>query len=428
MEWGTFAPGVAEEGGLVDRELEESPEAAKPVVLTPVSTPGREGLRVQHLMYAIGVSAILAWTTMMLGLWFLTGSIFLLVAGAIGLAVVLVRRAAMQQESLLWALAIASERSMPLAPAALAFGEQFSGSYQIRVQILADELNEGATLPEALDKVRGLLNPESELLVRVGWATGTLPQSLRLAAAAKTSRQATWGALAGRFAYFGFILFDVQVVSGFLLYFIAPKYQSIFQNFGIPLPWMTQFTLRVTHSFVNYFYLSLPILLLEVALFAAVPLGLFGLFNLNIPWLDYFFRRRHSTLILRALALTAEGDRPINEGLATLAKNYPSSWVRKRLVLVRKEAEGGADWIESLGDHGLLRPLDEAVLASALRAGNLPWALGEMADANDRRLGYRLQLMIQMLFPFLVLALGVLVLIFAVAYFSPVVRLIERLT
>ena len=411
----------------MESELGDLSETVKPVVLTPMGLPSRQGFRVQHLMYAIGICALVAWMTIIAGLWFLTGSIFLLVAGAIGLAMVVVRRGVMQQESLLWALAIASERSMPLAPAALAFSDQFSGSYRIKVQIFAHELEKGTPFPLALNLVGGLLNAESELLARVGWATGTLSKALRLAASAKASRQAAWAGLAGRFAYFAFVIFNIQVVSGIIVYLIAPKFRAIFADFGIALPRVTVLTLQATDFLSRYFYLSFPLLVIQVVAFALVPLALLGLFHMNVPLVDYLFRRRHSALILRSLSLTTEGGRPIGEGLEILAADYPSSWVRKRLVLVRQDVERGIDWVDSLGDHGLLRPADEAVLSSSQRASNLPWALREMAEANERRLGYRLQLLSQILFPIMILALGLAVLVFAVAYFSPVVKLIEVL-
>jgi len=56
------------------------------------------------------------------------------------------------------------------------------------------------------------------------------------------------------------------------------------------------------------------------------------------------------------------------------------------------------------------------------------WALRETASASERRIGYRLQFWLQTLFPVLVIAMGGFVLVFCVAYFSPIVILIERLS
>lgn len=406
------------------------PLIPKPVELTPVPEPlsGPGGLRVQHLMFAVVLCALLVWLTMVMGAWILFFGILAVFIGSIGLTVVLARRGSTQQESLLWALAIAAERSQPLAPAALAFSGQFSGGFRARVQIFAALLEQGVSVPDALDEVGGLLNPEAELLVRVGATTGSLPHALRVAAAGRVTRQTAWGGIATRFAYLTVVLMKIQVVTAFIVYFIAPKYEAIFKDFGVALPQMTVTTLTVSHFLIRYFPLFLLLLVAEVVVFMLIPLGLFGVFRVDVPLIDVLFRRRHSALILRSLALTTEGGRPIPEGISVLARDYPSGWAKRRLRRVALEVERGADWIEQLTDNGLIRHSDEAVLASAQRAGNLPWALAEMAEANERRLGYRLQFWLQMLFPLLVVALGALVFVVAVAYFSPIVRLIEVLS
>lgn len=412
----------------MESEFDEDPGGLKPVVLTPVATLPQTGLRVQHLMFAIVLCAFLVWTTMVLGAWMLVFAIMGLAAGAIGLGIILARRGSTQQESLLWALAIASERSLPLAPAALAFAEQFSGSFRAKVQLLAGLLAEGRSLPDALDETPRIFAPDSEVLVRVGWATGTLPRALRLAASSRASRQAAWGSIVSRFVYLVVVQITLQVVIGFIMYFITPKYQAIFNDFGIPLPALTLYTLEIADFFARWAPLMVLLLLAQMLIFVVLPAGLIGLYRLNSPPLDYLFRRRHSALILRSLALTVEGGRPIEAGLATLARAYPSSWVARRLRLVGREVERGGDWVQALGDHGLIRPADEAVLTSAQRADNLVWALDEMADVSERRLGYRFHLLLQMLFPLVILGVGAVVFVMGVAYFSPLVRLIEVLS
>ena len=114
--------------------------------------------------------------------------------------------------------------------------------------------------------------------------------------------------------------------------------------------------------------------------------------------------------------------------LGTLAEYHPSGWVRERVGRVLQDVRKGADCWKSLRDHGLIRPADAAVLEAASRVGNLPWALRETAESGERRLGYRLQLWLQLLFPAVVLAMGGLVCVLVTAFFLPLVTLIEALT
>jgi protein transport protein HofC len=91
------------------------------------------------------------------------------------------------------------------------------------------------------------------------------------------------------------------------------------------------------------------------------------------------------------------------------------------------EVRHGADWGESLQRHGLIRAADAGVLASAKAVGNLGWALRELAETGERRLALRLQAWVQTLFPLVVILLGLVVLVLAAAFFSPLVILVGRL-
>ena len=138
-------------------------------------------------------------------------------------------------------------------------------------------------------------------------------------------------------------------------------------------------------------------------------------------------RRKHSAAIMDNLALAVENRRPLDAALQTLARSYPNESIRVRLSLASSEVQAGVAWDESLSRRGLIRPSDLAVLQAAGRAGNLPWAMREMADSNRRRLAYRLNVLVQTIFPPVVLCFGAMVLFVVVALFKPLITLIDKL-
>ena len=138
-------------------------------------------------------------------------------------------------------------------------------------------------------------------------------------------------------------------------------------------------------------------------------------------------RRRHSANILDSLAMAAENNQPLGNSIATLATCYPQLDIRHKLNCVGKDISKGADWCQSLFRHGLIKRADQAVLQAAQRVGNLPWAMREMADSNRRRLAYRLNALVQLAYPPVILCLGVMVLFIVVALFTPLITLITRL-
>jgi protein transport protein HofC len=113
--------------------------------------------------------------------------------------------------------------------------------------------------------------------------------------------------------------------------------------------------------------------------------------------------------------------------LAALAEHYPSMAMRVRLTMALDQISRGYPWPDSLADQGLLRRGELALVSSAQRVGNLPWALREVADGIERRLALKLQRWLEVLVPVAVLAAGTVVLFIVVGLFVPLIRLIERM-
>lgn len=412
-------------------EQEQTP-VLKPVEppLAPLPDSGG-GIRLIHLMILVALAAFGCWLLLLSGLWLLGGFILFpilpLVIMAFGTPYLLQSFGWCERETLLGVLKISSERSQSLASAVMAMSNEFGPFFRKRIRLLASMLKEGISLPVALDRLRGLLPRDARLMVAIGWDTGTLTTALHEAIRSGRSRDVNWGGLAFRFFYLGWVLIWLQVTAAFIMYFISPKFEAIFNDFGIPLPQMTIHVIEVTHFLIRYAIITLLLLGLEFLAFLLMALGFFQVFRLDLPLFDSLFRRRHSALIMRSLSLVVGGRQSISRGLELMIRAYPSTWVKRRLVLVSNEVRNGGSWIDALVRFGLIRRAEAGVLASAERLGNLEWALREMADSSDRRIGYRLRVLLQLLFPFVLLAVGALVFIFCVAYFSPLVLLIERL-
>jgi type II secretory pathway component PulF len=409
---------------------------AAPVVDPPMDGPGpRPGFwRLRHMMYVVAGVAILCWLgvlaidSAMIGTLLVMGGFVFLFGAVMGAGVIVARGRATRQDSLLSVLAIAAERGMPLAPAVLAFADQYRGTAHRRIMDLAARINWGTALPEALERSRKLVSRDAILLAWVGEAAGRLPRALRMAATSRSNQLPIWTAISARLSYILGLLIVMQTISSFILYFIVPKFEAIFKDFGVSLPQVTILVVDVSHWFVKYAFITAFIPLIEIALLVFLPLSFLSWSNYTIPLFDRFLGRRHTALMLRSLALTVEGGKPIVQGLGALTQHYPTEWVRRRLLAVEKEVGQGADWIESLRNYRLIRPADADVLASAAQVGNLDWALLELAETAERRLATRFQLVVQTLFPLVVVMLGMAVFIMAMAYFLPLVALITELT
>jgi type II secretory pathway component PulF len=375
---------------------------------------------------------VVGWTLTILGVVF--GFFCLPLFGLLGFFFIVVlltsifsmRRSA-QRNGLLWVLAIAARKKMPLALAVRDYADQCRGRYRSWVLELADSLAAGVSLPDALEARRRLLSPEARLAATVGWETGELAEVLRAAAVSQNLRQPVWHGVTGRLLYLSLPLLILQAVGGFLIYFIAPKFRKIFFDFGVALPASTELICSTGTQHVAG--ISLPFLILiELGLALCILLRYMGWSSWNLPLLDRIFRSVDRAIILRTLAVFVERQRTIVQGLQLLEKTYPKIWIQLRLALVLEALAQGRSWSESMRRYGLIRRNDAILFESAQRAGNLAWALREIADRDERRLGYRLQVFTTWLFPAILLTIGGFVFVFVIGFFQPLIRLITELS
>lgn len=341
----------------------------------------------------------------------------------IGVALIMmVRYRRARQQALLASLAAAAERMIPLGSMLRAWGADRADGGAGAMRQAASRLEAGAALPEALAGLRGLVPRHALVTLRVGQRTGRVVQALRDAARMQTGTEALWTQLSAKLFYLGMLGQFVVGVLLFMAMWIAPVFEGIFRDFHVQLPAVTRVFTDGGFRMVEYLWACyLPLF----CVFAYLMVWALAGWEASLPVLRRLTRRLDTAAVLDALALAAEGQRPLSEALGVLAGHYPNSGVRTRLRRAAAAVQAGADWAEALSRRGLLRQADLAVLRAAQRLGNLAWALRELAESNRRRFAYRAFALLQLLFPLLILGIGLVIMTFVIGYFYPLVLLIN---
>jgi type II secretory pathway component PulF len=333
-----------------------------------------------------------------------------------------------RQYAFLRALAAATERQMPLAPVVEAFAGDQNGSWSRRARYVAHLLRAGVPLPEALQRTPGVVPAASVPLARIGQDTGRLTEALRQASSTENFYSPVWHSIVARLLYLWMLPFFFFCIVAFLFLKIVPAFVKIFQDFDVALPRLTVGVISAANLACNFWYLLAPLVVLGFFLTCYAVLRYTGWIDWDPPGIRWLARRFDTATILDALALVAQAGRPLPEGIGVLASIYPKAWIRRRLQRVGEDITGGIDWRQSLLDRRLINRADLAVLQSAGRVGNLPWALRELADSSRRRLAYRLHALVQVLFPLCVAVIGLVVLFVVAGLFMPLVTLIRTLS
>lgn len=213
------------------------------------------------------------------------------------------------------------------------------------------------------------------------------------------------------------------------MYWIVPKYKAIFNDFGYEFPTWTRQAFAVSDLFVEYFFLLMPLVSLPIfAGLAAVGVLIFGWGNLNFPLVMRWFPRWDAPGLLASLAYTVEASRPLPPALEDMAEHQRRSDLRERLVRMQQSTDVGRPLWTVLADEGFIRSAEAEVLAAAARAGNLPWAMRTLGESMQRTTRHRVQFWLEFIKPAAVVSVGCVVGFFVIAFFLPLVTIIQELT
>jgi type II secretory pathway component PulF len=332
-----------------------------------------------------------------------------------------------ENRTLLWCLAAAAERGIPLEQAARAYSLERSDELGIRAARLAQLLEGGTPLSLALAKTRVRLPLDTLVAVRVGIETGDLGAALAKIAKYDDDADTLLRSIFEKVFYLGVVANVLIGILMFIMLKIVPVFARMFEEFELELPAATQLLVALTEFFIYYWFLLLPVLFwLPIFLFVGL-LYYVGWLPRNWPLINWFVLRLDGSLVMRCLALSVKQQRPVGEMIWLLANLYPKSSVQNRLMRAGNAVNNGEHWCRALRRGKLLRPSDVAVLTAAERSGNLEWALDEMADRSIRSLAYRIRLALSVLFPLVLFLFGLVIAFVVISLFMPLVDLIRGL-
>jgi type II secretory pathway component PulF len=331
-----------------------------------------------------------------------------------------------QSRSLLRLIAVATEKHIPLAPLLEAWADDERGVQRHRVQRLAVLLQQGTSLPDAVEEVAGALRDGDVLAIRFGVQSGTLAASLREAQQDDAARQTT-PVLRWTFGYFVLVATLFFVITTFLYVKIIPSMLAIMQDFSMDIPRVLLWSLEFASFVESYWWaFMLLALLLAWSTVSARP----GRFLRNTVLSRFFgpLRNFRSAEVLEKLSVAASAGRPMTGAVSTLARYHFDPSTRRKLLYVRNEMEQGAEVWQSMAHAGLLTAPEENLLLAADRVGNRPWTLRQLAASKKRRTWRKLERLSELLLPAIVVLFGAFVLFQALSILMPLVTIITALS
>lgn len=128
------------------------------------------------------------------------------------------------------------------------------------IKEIADEIEGGSSLSQALKKYPYHFSPIYISLVEAGEASGKISEVLERLSDNLEKQQSFKGKIKGAMIYPTIIVIGMGVVIFIMMSFVVPKLTSLYQEFNIDLPITTQILIGVSSFFAKFWWLMLVFL------------------------------------------------------------------------------------------------------------------------------------------------------------------------
>ena len=298
---------------------------------------------------------------------------------------------------------------------------------------VVEDIESGNTLSESMAKQPKAFDELYVNMVRAGEASGALEIILQRLADFKERAQTLKKKVQGAMIYPIAVVCVAGGIVGFIMYYIVPKFKSIFAGFGTELPKITEMLIAASDTVVNYFYL-----------FPAVPIG-FWLFlkvvkknktgeyivdwcALRIPVLGKILKKSTTARIMRTLGTLISSGVPILEAL-TIARDTAGNAVFKHAFdNIYAAIREGETIAKPLGEANIADDLVVNMVDVGEETGALDVMMYKVADMYDEDVNTLVDGMVKLIEPMLVVVLGLVVGFIVIALFMPLIKLLNDLS
>lgn len=260
------------------------------------------------------------------------------------------------ERSLLRLLATAHGRNINTGELVAHLSCEFTGAPSERLRQLAMLLSRGVPVVYALWQVPDVLDASTVMALHLAETDDTLPEMYQslLATTAEADRDLRAYERppgSGLVRTFIGIAFAISVVS-FMMLFILPTFEKMFQEFGLDLPGIMTALISASQYFPT---------LLFLVLIGIIVYSLFNLHSMTRPMLNRFrpmiWQKQlvpSNIKLLSLLSIASHSRRSLGDGIATLAAAHPVAATRQKLSRANSRVEVGEDAITALATEKVI--------------------------------------------------------------------------
>lgn len=297
---------------------------------------------------------------------------------------------------------------------------------------IADSVQKGTALSAALEEHPKLFGKLYASMVRVGEEAGALPVVMADLANLLEHEDEVRGEVKGAVAYPMFVLCFGLVTVAVLLTVVLPRLFSMLQEILPVLPLPTLILLRTSGALHRYW---IPIFVGVFGIIGAVwwyvrtPKGAEGWdkLKLQLPFIGPVYRAAALSRFARTLGTLTRAGVSLLPALKIVENTIGNSILAQQVARVAEETRGGDSLAGPLRKLGIFPRTVVQMIDVGEETGKLDEMLLKVAEIEERQMRARTKVLISLLAPALILAVGALVGFMVIAILLPIFKMSSAL-
>jgi type IV pilus assembly protein PilC len=297
---------------------------------------------------------------------------------------------------------------------------------------VVEDIESGSTLSEAMAKHPKAFDRLYCNMVKAGEAGGALEAILQRLADFKEKSQTLKRRIKGAMVYPVVVIFVACVIVGFILYFIIPRFEAIFADFGVDLPGMTKFLIKASHFVVQKLWvviLSPIIIWIIIKLLYRNRTGAYVLDRiwLMVPVMGAIIEKSTVARTMRTLGTLVQSGVPILESLNIVRDTAGNAVFERAFTRIYESIREGETIAQPLRESRIVDDIVVNMIDVGEETGDLDTMLNKIADNYDEEVEVLVESLVSLLEPIMIVVLGGIIGFIVIALFLPLIQLISKL-
>lgn len=290
---------------------------------------------------------------------------------------------------------------------------------EIRRQIMA-----GSTFADTIAKYPKIFGQIYIGLVKAGEDSGELEKTLERLLELLKKESNIKSKVVGTLMYPAFVILLAMVIVTIMLVFVFPAFKEMFQNQGKELPWITS-TLMSLGEFLKAYWILIPII------FGTVIFGTGFLLHwptskkkidkyvLNIPLLSDLIQFSNFSNFIAVMQVAYDAGVPIVDCLYLSNLTLTNYTLRDKIAVATNKVQQGQHLSMALKTTQVMPKMILFMIATGEQSGRLGDMLLQATAYIDKKLDAIIDTMTKMVEPAMLIIIGSIVLVLALALYLP---------